>query len=306
MNFPQPDKFDWIYFRQLLSLALFKAETVRVKTGYFFQNNLEYQYLADDFFSLIKDLKLGEIKKEEDLIIYHPQQNISNFIVYQTENFSSIIEFFLFLLPILFLEDFRVILNWEGVTHSPLSYPTAFIKETFLPLLARWGLYASFRLEQFGFMGSALGKAEARVYPSEFTREEKNLDFTKGTISRVKIYFAKLNKEMAQKEKEIFKKGLELKDDQISIIEVANSSVFGNSIQVYIESDQIPLIFFREISFYNAAGDFIYDPGDHYDILQNLILEIKNFKDKKILPPYLLREYNFYKDLVFNNLTEKK
>ena len=55
----------------------------------------------------------------------------------------------------------------EGGTHNPMAPPSDFLKETFLPLLARMGTKVEIELLRPGFYPAGGGKIQVRVEPAE-------------------------------------------------------------------------------------------------------------------------------------------
>jgi len=285
------DDLEWFSFRQLLSLALFKNEPLEVNFSSFKQ---DCEALYSDLAKTISELDLGEITRKKGLIFYFPKKKEHYKISLDFDKFSSLIEVFLFLLPTLFKQKFRTILEFAGVTHSPLSYPTSFIKETFLSILERMGLYASLNLRRFGFYGSGGGQIEARVYPAELKKYSYSFKGEGKNILGAKIFISKIDSKLAKEAKEFLQDGLKLSEQKIGIIEILDSDGFGNSLQVFCEADGFNYLFFREIEIYNSAGNFIYDHEQSKNVWQDLVNECQRFQEKNIIPDYLMRELTFF------------
>jgi len=297
------DVIDWKLIRQALSFSLMKNKKICIKRGSAFLNeNDEYTPLFRDIENSLKVLDAGFLGFEGDSIIFDPRPLSYGRHEIQTGVYSSFIDLFLFFMPSLFLKEFRSVLTLKGVSHCHLSYPTPFIKESFLPFLEQAGFYASLNLERFGFYGSGGGRAEARIYPVEKKKADFSYKPDNIGLRGAKIFISKTNPALGQREKELIMDSLGIPEKKIVIIEIRDSDGYGNSVQVFTGSENtdtseqnetdVPLdmVFFREMKIYNHAGDFIFDEENFNNELNSLFAETDKFLKTGMLPDSLLRE----------------
>jgi RNA 3'-terminal phosphate cyclase len=281
---------DWLMIRQALSLAFLKGRSVSLGSGQaFLHKNPQYKQLFDDISRAAAKISAGKLFCEGESIIYEPQRAMPGVYAIASSSLSSAVEILLFLMPGLFYGDFRTIINFEGVTHSVLSYPTAFIKELLLKALERLGFYSSLTLKRFGFYGSGGGMFESRIYPQE-AKPAPIFAGTSRTLSGATIFISHLNSELALREKHILSGSLGLDQEKISIIEVMESDGPGNSIQIYANIDGVEMVFFREAPFFNEKGDIIFDENILPPLLKELTDEINAAMSDGHLPGHVMRE----------------
>jgi len=159
--------YNWRYIRLALSLALLKKENIIIKNGFeFIDKNYDLQPLFDSLKKTVSDTGAGIISNIEKDIIFNPETLSGRVYNFDCDKYSPISEIELFLMPSLFHSNYRSVINYRGVTHSSLSYPTTVIKTTFFDFLERLGYYGSFNLKRFGFYGSGGGIAESKIYPA--------------------------------------------------------------------------------------------------------------------------------------------
>ncbi|MCP4137333.1 MAG: hypothetical protein GY754_40575 [bacterium] len=294
------DTLDWVLIRQTLSLALLRNREVSIAGGAaFIDENNEYLPLFFDIKKILGDLTGGELLKESTSIIIKPGTLKYGRFLLETGKYSSLVDIFLFLLPSLLYRDFRSVLSLRGVSHSPVSYPTSFVKETLLTFLEKTGHFASLNLERFGFYGTGGGRVESRIYPAE--PESCDTAFfdavpEKREIIGAKVFVSGLSSGAAKRQKEFLLNELELPENKIAIIEIIDSDGYGNSVQVFGEcrytqgESPVPVIFFREMEIYNYAGDFINDEENTMEALRDLVDESKGFINNSQLPGAIERE----------------
>jgi RNA 3'-terminal phosphate cyclase len=288
---------DWLMIRQALSLALLKSKSVNLVGGQTFLNkNPQYKQLFNDMSLATANIGAGELFCDRESIIYRPQRVVPGVFGIASSSLSSAVEILLFLMPGLFYGDFRTIINFEGVTHSVLSYPTAFIKEMLLNTLERLGFYSSLTLKRFGFYGSGGGMFESRIYPQE-AKPSRIFAGTSRTLSGARIYFSHMASDLALREKHILTESLGLDHDKIAIIEVMDSDGPGNSIQIYANVDGLDMVFFREAPFFSEKGDIIFDEDLLPPLLKGLTDEVNAAMREGNLPGRLMRELYPYMTL---------
>jgi hypothetical protein len=281
----------WRHIRIILSLALMRKEPVVVKKGFeFIEKNYDLIPLYNDIKRIVFETGAGILNDSGSDIVFNPEGILYGTYNFDTDKYSSISEIELFLLPSLFQCEFRSVIHFRGVTHSHLSYPTTFLKETLFSFMEYTGHYASLNLKRFGFYGSGGGAAESRVYPAEpgdrgdifFSCEKK--------IEGVRIFLARMNMEMAAREKDFVVKNTGIDGNSVQIMEVVDADGYGNSIQVYVKCGNLSVILSRDMEIYNSAGDFIFDEEKYYMTLSGLMKETDKLIRFNKLPDYLIDE----------------
>ncbi len=281
----------WRHIRIALSLALMKREPVLIRNGFdFIVKNYDLVPLYNDLKRIIFDTGAGMLSDSGDDIIFNPEGLLHGTYNFETDKYSSISEMELFLLPSLLYNEFRSVINYTGVTHSHLSYPTTFLKETLFGLLESTGHYASLNLKRFGFYGSGGGIAESRIYPAEPKSCGNLFNFEERSISGVKIFMAKMNMEMAGREKEFIIKNTGIDENRVQIMEIVDADGYGNSIHVYVKCGETNIILSRDMELYNSAGDFVFDESRYYTTLTGLLSDVEKLVKLKSLPVYLIDE----------------
>jgi RNA 3'-terminal phosphate cyclase len=274
-----------------LSLALMKREPVAIKNGYaFIENNFDLMPLFNDIKRIVSETGAGMLGDSGDDIIFNPDGLFYGAYNFETDKFSSISEIELFLMPSLFYHEFRSALNFTGVTHSHLSYPTTFIKETLLAFLESTGHYASLNLKRFGFYGSGGGFAESKIYPAEPKKCGNVFELSAPEIEGVRIFMAKMNMEMAGREKEFIIKNTGIDENRVQIMEIVDADGYGNSIHVYVKCGGVNVILSRDMEIYNSAGDFVFEESRYYTTLTGLLHDTEMVVKLKTLPVYLMDE----------------
>lgn len=300
------NNIDWLAIRQALSLALLKGIDIRVAGGNcFLESNAEYKPLFVDMKRVTGELGVGELNRETDSIIYYPAPIRYGTFNIKAGKYSSLVELVLFLLPSLFYQEFRSVLNLSGVSHSSISYPSSFVKETLFYILEKTGHYASMALKRFGFHGSGGGKIETRVYPAEPEKNDKIFIPDDRRISGAKIFLSGLKLDIAEKEKKIICRELNLPEKNIGILNVIDSNGYGNSVQVFTNSGDLTVVFSREMNMYNDSGNFTLDEEKCINDLSELIAEINIFIKGNDFPDYILREAFPYLCLSGSNIPDK-
>ena len=281
----------WRYVRMILSLALMRKEPVIVKNGFdFIENNYDLIPLYNDLKRLVYETGTGMLGDSGSDIIFNPEGVFYGTYNFDTDKFSSISEIELFLLPSLFNCEFRSVICFRGVTHSHLSYPTTFLKETLFSFMEFTGHYASMNLKRFGFYGSGGGSVESRVYPVE-TGDRGDVFITcEKKIEGVRIFIAKMNMEIAAREKDFVIKNTGIDENRVQIMEIVDADGYGNSIQIYVRCGNVTVILSRDMEIYNSAGDFIFDEEKYYLTLSGLMRETEKLIKLNKFPDYLTDE----------------
>jgi len=292
------EKIDWIFIRQALSISLLKKRPVRIYRGYgYIEENQQYKPLFHDISETVKNLNFGELYIENENIIFFPGSLKFGLYCIVSGDYSSAVEIILFLLPTFFFKEFRSVLKISGVTHTGLSYPPVFIRETLFSILEQAGLYGSISLKRFGFYGSGGGEIEARIYPAEVKKIDNRLNYCNTYISGARIYISHLGPENAKKEKDMICSGLALNERDVSIIDVRDSNGYGNFILINLSADDIPVVLFRSLPVYNEKGEYIFNPDNNIVVINELIDEAKRFVNDKDIPDFISREVMLFRSL---------
>ena len=283
--------YNWRYIRLALSLSLLKRENLFIKRGFeFIEKNYDLLHLFNSFKKIVFDAGAGIISSSGEDIIFNPEGLPQGLYNFDCDEYLPISEIELFLMPSLFHSNYRSVINYRGVTHSHLSYPTTVIKTTLFDLLERLGYYGSFNLKRFGFYGSGGGLAESRIYPTEPKRCDDLFASNECRIEGVKIFMAKMNMDMAKSEKEFIVKNIGIDENCVQIMEVVDADGFGNSIQAYIMCNGINVILSKDMDIYNSAGDFIFDESKYYSALSGFVQDAGAISKLKKFPQCYVEE----------------
>ena len=238
----------WRHIRIALSLALMKREPVVIKNGFaFIEKNFDFVPLFNDIKRIVFETGAGMLGDSGDDILFNPEGLFYGTYNIGTDKFSSISEIELFLMPSLFYNEFRSAVNYTGVTHSHISYPTTFLKETIFSFLESTGHYASLNLKRFGFYGSGGGAAESKIYPAEAKKCSNLFSSAEPKIEGVRIFMAKMNMDMAGREKEFIIKNTGVDENRVQIMEIVDADGYGNSIHVYVKFGEVNVILSRDM-----------------------------------------------------------
>jgi len=292
---------DWLIIRQALSLSLLRQVPITIGgAAGFLEAHADYRPLLDDLARFADTMGAGAIALDGDAVRYDPLPFPPRRAHFETGPHSSAVEPLLFALPTLFHADFRTVLEFSGVTHSPLSAPTSFVKETLLGALERLGLYGSLTLRRFGFYGSGGGAMEARAYP----REEAGGGAFAGsgaTLSGAKIFISHLDTGLAELEKNMIADLTGIDRGRIAIIEVLESDGPGNGIQVFADCDGLPVVISRELRLFSRTGEIMLSEETLRDEIAALAGEAGALR-AGALPERLARELAPYYMLSGKNL----
>lgn len=275
----------------ILSLALMRREPVVIRNGFgFIENNYDLVPFYNDLKRIVFETGAGMIADSGPDILFNPEGLTYGVYNIETDKYSSISEIELFLLPSLFNCGFRSVINYRGVTHCHLSYPTTFLKESLFTFMEYTGFYASMNLKRFGFYGSGGGIAESRVYPAEPVAAGDIFSAAENRIEGVRIFLARMNMEMAAREKDFIVKNTGLDANRVQIMEVVDADGYGNSIQVYVSCGKTVVILSRDLEIYNSAGDFVFDEDRYYVTLSGLMSETEKLVKFGRLPGFIMDE----------------
>ncbi|MBN2159931.1 MAG: hypothetical protein JW807_11085 [Spirochaetes bacterium] len=287
---------DWPLIRQSLSLALLTGGAAAINGGgSFLESRPEYRPVFDDIAAAAEKLGAGRLNIEGEAILYEPRPFRPGTYAIETGPRSSAVEVLLFLMPALSRCDFRSVLEIGGVTHSVLSCPTAFVKETLMGGIERLGFFGSLTLKRFGFHGSGGGRLESRVYPREPGKAAAGPAAKGRTIAGAKIFFSRLDAGLAEMEKRLLAEEAGIDPGRISIIEVLESDGAGNSVQVFADRDGLLVVLFREMLLYGKTGDIVLSEEILRYSIDELAREARALITDGSLPDIVMRElYPYY------------
>lgn len=281
----------WSGLRLALSLSLMKGEPVVICGGMnVLTSDPVYTPLYDDIKRFLFDTNCGTIAESGGDIVFYPETIMPGRYNIETGNFSSIAELELFLLPALFFRGSRSVINFTGVTHSHVSYPTVFLKETLFGLIEECGFYASMNMKRFGYYGSGGGRAESRIYPSEKKTHSGLLEPRDVSLEGIRIFVARMDMSLADREKEYVLKNIKVPEGKVQVVEIRAADGFGNSIQAYMKYGPVNVILSRDMEIYNSAGDLVFDEARYYAALGSLREDIALFSRTGSLPRNIAAE----------------
>ncbi len=274
-------ELDWELLRQFCAAALGARRPVQIiGGGSYLSTNPACLPLFDDMVTLSQEAGLGTFDVKGGDIFFEPRDVESYNVKINGGKFSSFVEMVLFLVPWCFTRDFRTVITCEGVSHSPLSPPPSFLRESLFNFLETMGLYAGIQLQRFGFYGSGGGSAVARIYPAEARPVKTLLPEVKPRIIGARIFFARISPELAKRQKQRVTELLKLDDRDVAIIDIREADGMGNSIQVSIAAGERMLQVSGDMPIYNYAGDLVVDEDDFNRIIEKVCSEaLKTVKD---------------------------
>jgi RNA 3'-terminal phosphate cyclase len=281
---------DRVSFRQSLSLSLLSGRAFTYRGALAFVNaNPPFSAYLSDFEQLFRDRDLGAFRVEGDDISFIPKPVRFGVMNIPVNPYSSAVEMTLLLAPALFRREFRSKLLFSGVTHSPLSPGTSWMKESFLAVLEKMGLYASCSLRRFGFYGSGGGALEARVYPAE---DRCAVIATSGpiAITGARVCIAHLDASIAREEKEALCAELTLDPSRAGILEVRDCDGAWNHAEVYLLMDGIPLVVSEAVPVYDFDGKNRFSEEGAAQAMRVLARRVRETVDAGRLPDNLVRE----------------
>ena len=282
---------DWLLIRQALSLALLRSRPVAITHGgAFLEGAPAYRPLFEDAARTLSGTGAGRLAVEGESIVYEPGALSPGRFRIESGAFSSAVELLLLLAPALLHGGFRSVLECAGVTHSPYSCPTAYLREDLLARLERLGFCGSLALKRFGFYGSGGGVMESRLYPREPASGAAPVTGGPGRVTGARIFIARLSTELAEQEKLMLADRLGLDPGRISIIEVMDANGAGNSIQVFAESGGIQSVMFREMRIYDESGGIVFSEEVLSGGIDGLTAETEALVHDGILPERTVRE----------------
>lgn len=282
---------DWLMIRQALSLSLYTGKPCRIPGGFsWLMENPDFRGLMSDFENILAETGFGSLAAEGDDVVCVPGRGRFGNFRFATHQQSSAVEVMLLLLPLLSSQEFRSRLEIRGVTHSGLSYPTSFIKETFFEILEKMGFFASCTLRRFGFTGSLGGDIESRIYPAEKTKIDIPGEVDITGIIGARVYISGLDTVHAEREKTALIAKAGVPEGSVSIMQVVDADGPGNIIEVYYGTSLVPVVISLMVPVHDSDGNMVFDEGAVEAAMNEISHRCNNFRMKKQVPETILRE----------------
>lgn len=134
-------------------------------------------------------------------------------------------------------------LTLEGGTHNPFAPPFDFLARAYLPQLMRMGVKLTASLVRPGFYPAGGGRIVIDVEPVSRFEDIHLLERGPLRSRRGQIYIASLPRHIAEREMNKLVRVLGWKDDEVEIIEVANSLGPGNVVTISLEHEHVTEVF---------------------------------------------------------------
>ncbi|MEM6707069.1 MAG: RNA 3'-terminal phosphate cyclase, partial [Acidobacteriota bacterium] len=140
------------------------------------------------------------------------------------------------ILPALLHANVAAQLRLEGGTHNPSAPPYPFVERTFLPRLRQLGYDVDVQLERHGFYPAGGGAIVATVRPA--ARLEKVSWRERGELFplRAEIVYAKMPREIPERQAQILSKKLGVPSDEVRLAEVESLGP-GNAVMIDAASE---------------------------------------------------------------------
>jgi hypothetical protein len=268
------DNNEWFKIRRKLSSALKNSADIKIPDFKKFLNDRnEFIPVLDDIIKFSADYAIADICFDNDDLIFHPKNITAGSYKFESGNFSSISELLLYVLPAFLMCNTQSVLNFTGVTNSSLSYPAVFLKDVLFRNFIDKGRSIDLKTSSLGFYARGGGEIKAVIHGNgeKLTIQEQIAE----TLS-AKILISGTDSTLGLYERDLMEKTFpELIGS--GIMEV-DSPALGNWIYLHLESDNRPLIFFKEVPFYNHAGDLIFD----YDSINIVVDDLRDEYDEFI------------------------
>ncbi len=269
------DNNEWFIARRKLASALKNSGELAIP-GFkkFLDERNEFIPVMDDIIKISSDFSFADIFFDNDDLIFHPGKISNGNFKFDSGKFSSISEILLYILPAVLSGNSNSVLNITGVTNSPLSYPTVFLKDVLFRNFIVKKKSIDLATSALGFYARGGGEVNAVIsFNDKNSAGNENSDQADETKLSAKILLSGIDSTLGLSERDLMEKTFpELIGS--GIMEVTTPGL-GNWIYLQLVSDIKPLIFFKEIPFYNNAGDLIFD----YDCIDELIAELRSEYD---------------------------
>ncbi len=293
---------DWVLIRQAISLSLAHQMDCRIAGALEFLNcNPHITAFLSDIEEFCVRYDFGNFSTEGNDVLFYPKfPRFGNFTI-SINPYSSAIELMLLLMPALFKQIFRSRLYLSGVTHSPFTFGTSWMKESFLAALEQMGMYASCTLRRFGFYASGGGLIEAKVYPAEAKRlSEFNIPGDSARFTGARIYIAHLDSSIAVQEKNFLCEDLGLDEAQTGILEIRDCDGAWNHAEIYCLVDGLPVVFSETVPVYDFSGAFIFSENSIQPAMEKLVNNTRVALQNAWLPEELEKEIAIYHAMIGN------
>ncbi|MCX7679275.1 MAG: hypothetical protein N2316_08635 [Spirochaetes bacterium] len=289
-------QIDWIIIRQALSISLATGKHCCIKDAMaFLALHPHFGAFLSDVEEFLHKYGWGTFETQKNDLLFYPQSPTFGTFQISINPYSSAIEMMLFIMPALFSQDFRSKIFLSGVTHSPHSYGTTWMKESFLTFLEQMGFYASCTLRRFGFYASGGGFIEAKVYPHEkHTFSFQSFNNKTITLQGARIYIAHLDNSIATQEKALLCDLLHIDDNQVKVLEIRDCDGAANHIEIYFDLNAFPIVLSESIPVYDYSGNFVFSDEKIIATIQTLTQKATEIAHQSQLPLEIERELSLY------------
>ncbi len=282
---------DALGLRHAVSLSLLSGKPFRLHAGYErITKDKILLGLLSGWEDALSSIGAGSFESRGDDLIFTPSRISGGNYSFTEESPSSIIETALLLMPALFHQGRRSSISIEGITHAEGFHSTDFVRETLLGLLELMGFYAHFSLKRFGFAGSGGGRVESRVYPAEARRTLLSIPSSGVSITGARVYFAKLDTDLAMAQREVLARELSISPEAVGIVNIQNSRGPGFFMQAWMRCGSLGYVASRALDF--PGGEMAPGPGEEAILraIRGLSGECASYTRDGLLPVFLARE----------------
>lgn len=131
----------------------------------------------------------------------------------------------------------------EGGTHNPFAPPFEFLERVFLPAVRRTGPAVTVELERYGFYPRGGGRIRARIEPAADLQRLELLHRGPVEGRRARAVVSDLPRHIAERELSIAHAMLELRPDELEVVDVEDPAGPGNVIMVEIRTAAVTELF---------------------------------------------------------------
>ncbi len=135
----------------------------------------------------------------------------------------------------------RVVL--EGGTHNPFAPPFDFLDRVYIPLLNRMGARVSATLERPGFYPAGGGRIVVEITPAKALSPLELGE--RGALKRrhARAVVSNLPRDIAERELDVVRRKLEMKPDEMEVVEVERPVGPGNIVTIEVEHEHARELF---------------------------------------------------------------